>query len=270
MHERKILFTQAGIWVCIIILKLTLTVLFTSCGNKIKEEVRSQNDEKKEIGKNKENESGREQKKTALKYYFPVSVSNEKNSSNADTSRLSTFSSTMLKAREPVIYSFENNPVEVIRLLQFNGFDKCTIISLNKDGDKILLSKKVLSRAAFLKPQEGGNFVPALNSDGSVDSSKNTKYEEYETMADISLKLEMLSNVKSEQTQAAWDELTTCLKGSGYFDMPSYSSTAPESKKSVYWLVEARTGGTYHIVERPDASGEFRKCCDYLLSLNSK
>jgi hypothetical protein len=268
MTEKKILFAQTGTWICILLIKLSLALLFTSCGNKVKEDLNTTKDEKKENSTSQKIESS-DQKREILKYYFPVNVIAGKNPSNADTSRLSTFSSTMLKAGEPVLYSFEKNSPEVYRLLQFNGFDKCTIISLNKDGDKIWLSKKVLSRAAFLKPQAGGNFVPALNSDGSIDTSKGTTYEEYETMANIPLKLEILSNNKTELTQTVWDDLTTCLKGSGYFDMPSYSTVAPESKKSVYWILEARTGGNYHIVERPDANGEFRKCCDNLLGLSS-
>lgn len=269
MNEKKILFAQTGTWICILIFKLSLTVLFTSCGNKVKEDLNLTKDGKKENSSTQKNENS-DKKRENLKYYFPVNVTEGKNPSNADTSRLSTFSSTMLKAGEPVIYSFEKNSPEVYRLLQFNGFDKCTIISLNKDGDKIWLSKKVLSRAAFLKPQPGGNFVPALNSDGTIDSAKVTNYEEYETMADIPLKLELLSNSKSEQTQAAWDNLSSCIKESGFFELPSYSPVPPGSKKAVYWILEARIGGSYHIVERPDASGDFRKCCDMLLGLNSK
>ncbi|NOS86257.1 MAG: hypothetical protein HOP31_14040 [Ignavibacteria bacterium] len=267
MAEKKILLVQTSTWLIILIVKLSLTVLFTSCGNKIKEDIKPQKDEKKESSSDKKNESGRDQKKADLKYYFPVSVTNEKNPSKADTSRLSVFSSTMLKAGEPVLYSFENSSHEMIRLLQFKGSDQCTIISLNKDGERIWLSTKILSRAAFLKPQAGGNFVPALNSDGSIDSSKSINYEEYETVANIPLKLELLSSIKTEQTISAWDNLKSCLKGSGYFDMVSYSNVPPESKKSVYWILEARTAGSYQIVERPDASGEFRKCCDLLMEL---
>mgnify|MGYP001218887637 CR=1 FL=1 len=270
MSERKIKLSQSSVILFILIIKLSLTVLFSSCGNKVKEEVRSPKDDKKESSRDQKNENSGDQKRSDLKYYFPISVTNEKNTSNADTSRLSTFSSTMLKAGEPVLYSFEKNSQEVYRLLKFDGFDKCTIISLNKYGEKIWLSKKVLSRAAFLKPQKSGGFVPVLNNDGTIDTTKSTQIEEYEAMADIPLKLEMLSNIKSDQTQTAWDELTSCLKGSGFYDLPSYSTVAPESKRSVYWILETRAGGTYHIVERPDASGEFKKCCEYLLSLNSK
>jgi len=270
MSEKRIRISQSGIIILVLVIKLSLTVLFTSCGNKVKEEVRSLKDEKKESGNTPKNESGSDQKKSELKYYFPLSVSNEKNTSNADTSRLSSFSSTMLRAGEPVLYSFEKSSPDIIRLLQFNGFDKCIIISLNKDGDKIWLRKKILSRAAFLKPQAGGNFVPALNSDGSIDSTKGINYEEFEMMTDIHPKPEILSNTKTEQTQSIWDSLISCLKGSGYYDMPSYINIAPQSKKAVFWLMESRVGLKYHIVERPDAGGEFRKCCDFLLGLNSK
>ncbi len=263
MAERKILFAQTGTWICILIIKLSLTVLFTSCGNKVKEEL---NDQKKENSSTQKTETS-EQKKSNLKYYFPVNVTEGKNPSNADTSRLSTFSSTMYRAGEPVIYSFDKSSPEVYRLLQFNGFDKCTIVSLNKDGDKIWFSKKVLSRAAFLKPQSGGNFVPALNSDGTIDSSKKVNYEEYESMAGIPVKLELISNSKRDQPKAVWESMSTCIKESGFFDLPSYSAVTPGSKKAVYWIMEARIGGSYHIVERPDASGDFRKCCDLLIGL---
>jgi hypothetical protein len=246
----------------VILIKLSFVILFSSCGAK---------DKLEKLSDKKESNSKNDSKSVdAPRYYYPVTTKDKNNSeSSIDTAKLSTYSGTLLKAKEPLIYTISEGH-DVYRLMQFNGFDKCTIVSLNKDKDNVWLTYRILSRAAFLKPQSNGKFVPAINSDGSLDTAKEISYAEYESMADIPVKLEFIKNVRGSAENTSWDELENLVKDSGFFDMPSYLNEKPDKSKMSFSILEARINNKYWIVERNNAEGNFKKCCDYLLSLNIK
>ena len=214
MSKKKIYITQITTLFLIFLFKLSLIMMFSSCGAKDKPEKLS---DKKESNSKSESKSV-----DPPRYYYPVTTTDKNNSeSNIDTAKLSTYSGTLLKLKEPLIYSV-NEGHDVYRLLQFNGFDKCTVVSLNKDKDNIWLTYKEISRAAFLKPQSNGKYVPAVNPDGSLDTTKEISFAEYESMSDMPVKLEFIKNIKGPAENSNWDELDILIKGSGFFEMPSY------------------------------------------------
>ncbi|MEO8511991.1 MAG: hypothetical protein ABI543_00395 [Ignavibacteria bacterium] len=262
MTKRKIYISQVSTIALIILVKFSFVILFSSCGAKEKLE---------KLSDKKESNSKNESKSVdAPRYYYPVTTTDKDNSaSSIDTAKLSTYSGTLLKAKEPIIYSISEGH-DVYRLMQFNGFDKCTIVSLHKDKDNIWLTCRILSRAAFLKPQSNGKYVPAINPDGSLDTTKEISYAEYESMSDMPVKLEFIKNITGSAENTNWEELGNLIKDSGFFEMPSYLNEKPDKSKMSFSILEARINNKYWIVERNNADGNFKKCCDYLLGLNTK
>ena len=158
MTGRKILSTQLAALCLVLLLKVSLPFLLSSCGLKDKIGLTPEKNDNAEKYENIKIDS--------LRYYFPVSLTDKSNyTTSCDTPRLSTYSGTLLKAKEPVIYSF-NNEHDVYRLLEFRANDTCRIISIHNVNGKIWADIKELSRPAYLKAQTSGKFVPVLNYNG--------------------------------------------------------------------------------------------------------
>lgn len=264
MSEKKILFFQSGTFIGLFVVKLFLAVLLTSCGAKDKmgnlkdNQDNNPKTESKEVTENKNPDT--------LRYYYPVTISGkDNNATSVDTARLSTYSGSLLKAKEPVIYTYNGH--DVFRLLYFSGNDRCKVISINKKDDKAWVTVKVLSRAAFLKPQPNGRFVPALNTDGSTDTAKEISFSEYEYMANIPVKSELLQDMNESTSIENWNTFANEFKELNFFEMPSYLNEKPDRSNPVFWILEARTGGKYWIVERNKPDGNFLKFCNNLLKL---
>ena len=260
MAKKKIFITQTATIVTLILIKLSIAVLLSSCGAKEKIE--------KPSGKEENNSKSENKRTDSPMYYYPVTTTDpDNNGSSTDTSKLSTYSGSLLKAKEPLIYSIKEGH-DIFRLMQFNGMDKCIIVTLNKDKDNVWMTYKILSRAAFLKPQSSGKFVPAANPDGSLDSTKEISYTEYESMDGLPGKLEIIKNISEQKTITNWDDFENLIKDSGFFKLQSYVNEKPDKSKMSYCILEGRVNNKYWIVERNNASGSFKKCCDYLLGLS--
>lgn len=263
MSTRRIFITRGSVFLIILLLKISFVFLLSSCGIGKKTETLINGDKTKTNIK-----QDSDIKTDTLKYYYPVTLADENNlSTPADTSMLSSLSGSLLYAREPVIYTF-NNEHDVYRLLVFDMESTIKIVSLHSDNGKVWLTVKELSRAAFLKPQKNGRFVPQLVSDGSIDSSGGVSYDEYEQMANMMPeKPKLIKNITFEFTKDTWDNMEYNIKQADYWKMPAYLNL--DYRGNIHMLLEARVNGKYWLVDKIDAGGEFRKCCDYLLELKA-
>jgi hypothetical protein len=253
----KLVLTQGMVYVIILLIKVTM---FSSCG--LKEKVSTLTSQK-----TNESSSGKDSVKVdTLKYYYPVVMKEEGVvTTYADTSILSTLSGSLLMAKEPAIYSF-NNEHDVYRLMVFKAKEPVEIISLHKEGDKVWLSAKRLSRPAFLKPQTGGRFLPVLNYNGTIDSSRNVSYDEYETISQMMPgKPELTSELNEKFNKDTWDNMEYLIKKADFWKMPAYLNL--NHRGNDHWILEARINNKYWLVDKIDAGDDFRKCCDYLVGL---
>src|SRR5690349_4469779 len=100
MSYKKILLTQWGTFLILLLLKLSLIFLLSACGIGKKTETLLNGDKTT-------NKQSSNVKVDSLRYYYPVALANEnKQSAPADTSMLSTLSGSLLFAREPAVYTF--------------------------------------------------------------------------------------------------------------------------------------------------------------------
>jgi hypothetical protein len=254
----KIVLTQGMVYVLILLIKVSL---FSSCG--LKEKVSTLTNQKN----SKENSNSRDNsvKIDTMRYYYPVVMKEEGVvTTYADTSMLSTLSGSLLMAKEPAIYSF-NNEHDVYRLLIFKASGPVEIISLHKEGDNVWYTAKTLSRAAFLKPQPGGRFLPVLNYDGTIDSSRNVSYDEYETISQMMPGKPELTAINEKFSKDTWDNMEYLIKQADFWKMPAYLNL--DRRGNDHWILEARINNKYWLVDKIDAGGDFRKCCDYLVEL---
>lgn len=258
MTSKKILYSQISVYVLLILIKLLLAAGLSSCGLKDK----LNNELKENNTKTDKNNSAPD----TLRYYYPVTLkSDDAASTTADTSMLSTLSGSLLNAKEPVIYSVDGH--DVYRLLVFDMSIPVSVIALHKNNDDVWLTVKELSRPAFLKPQASGRYVPKLNSDGSIDSTANITYDEYESIKGMmSGNSQINVNIIHKFSSDTWDNMEYEVKNAGYWRMPAYQNL---KNKGSHMILEGRVNNKYWLVDRINSDGEFKKCCDYLIGLQN-
>lgn len=253
MSIKKITFAQGTVFLILFLLKV---ILLSSCG--VKENVN-----KMLHGEEESKNVSSSNKTDTIRYYYPVQLGDKSNSvTSGDTSMLSTFSGSLLFAREPVLHSFNGH--DVYRMLIFGGKSTIKIISLHKEKDKVWLSAKELSRPAFIAPQKNGRFAPMLNGDGSIDTTAGVSFEEHASIKEMmGGKPELLNNIIHNFSADTWDNMEYEVKRIGLFDLPAYNDNLGKE----HIILEVRVNNKYWMVDRDYPNAILKACEEYLLNL---
>ena len=262
MNGKKILNIQIAVIILTVLLKLIFVFGFSSCGLVEKVRVFNSDDESRKLHTFDQGYSN-----DTAKYYYPVTITSSENSfTSCDTSMLSVFSGCLLYASEPLLYSVYNPEHNFYRLMVFKPNGPVKIFTLYWHRKMIRAYFKELSRPAFLKPQISGRYVSKLRIPGELPDT-SLRIEEFEHIKELAyneLKITKSFNKIFDGIEI-WEKMGFEIEQAEFFDLPAYKDNSGKD----HYILEAKIGNKYWLVDRSNPVGKFKKCCDYMMKFEN-
>lgn len=174
------------------------------------------------------------------------------------------FSKIFIAFKEPVLYNYYLNK-DVIRLLWSRSFHRPVLIRMEKDGDDVTLTTKILNSypQSVLPKKVTIKFLPPFSK-----RSKHRKspiiIEDPEPEEKIDVHFDVNKTIKLSLKE--WDIMLNKLNEADFFHMTPYSRDIGLDGSD--WLLETHLSESYYYVFRWTPRGAFRTCGEYLISLS--
>ncbi|MGE5432963.1 MAG: hypothetical protein ACM3QX_17920 [Syntrophomonadaceae bacterium] len=167
-----------------------------------------------------------------------------------------------LVLREPLLYNYYLDK-DIIRLLWLRSFHRPVMIKIEKEGDAVTLTTKILNtHPDFSTPKSTIKFIPPLKR-----SMHRGKYG-FEEIPIPPQKIDVHIDLNKTTTLSLkeWDTMMQKLNEIDFFNMKPYDREIGLDGSN--WLLETHLGDRYYYAFRHSPHDSFQECCEYLIGLS--
>ncbi|MGE5352929.1 MAG: hypothetical protein ACM3S2_19195 [Ignavibacteriales bacterium] len=204
------------------------------------------------------------QKMPVEKSFFSERLSTQNDSVNYQIKKFDFASVTkqFIAFKEPVLDNYYLGK-DIIRLLWTRSFHRPVMIKMERQGDAVTLTTKILNRYPELFPLKSTiKFLPPVN---------KSKHRKKEVIKEIPLPPQKIDvhidlNKTTRLSPKEWETMLGKLNEIDFFHMTPYRREVGLDGSD--WLLETHLSDRYHYVFRWSPHDSFQKCCEYLIGLS--